>query len=265
MVASVLEIFLKSIFASVCVTEQESNYSHYVIWPLLDTIVATVDDLKFHCGEYRLRSVDKEFSRRNIRNNQHYKSDGCISTLIDDAHIELVLLEVSGPFKLNDESRFTKDHVKAGYGLIAMLNEIAHIYKFASFDVFTSVRIFFLHAKKNKLRFWSFEMAAPGLYVLNLLNSVVIPDNCTSCELPVESLCVQLWNLRTMIQQTITAIANLKNSHIVNQRAYNRSHRQSPNSIPTLLTDSLKINPKIKLDVEYVPADDELAINSTLF
>ncbi|KAI8643567.1 hypothetical protein BD408DRAFT_442431 [Parasitella parasitica] len=265
MVTSVLEIFLKSIFASVCVTDQESNYSHYIIWPLLDVVVATVDELKFHCGEYRLGSVDKELSRKNIRSNQYYKSDGCISTLIDDARIELVLLEVSGPFKLNDESRFIRDHVKAGYGLIAMLNEIAHTYKFASFDIFTTVRIFFLHAKKNKLRFWSFEMPAPGLYVLNLLNSVVIPDNCTSCELPVESLCIELWNLRTMIQQTITAIANLRQSHIVNQRIYNRSHRQFPDLMPTLLTDSLRINPKVKLDVGYIPADDELAIDSSLF
>jgi hypothetical protein len=265
MVTSVLEIFLKSIFAGVCITDQESNYSHYVIWPLLDTVIATVDELKFHCGEYRLGSVDKELSRKNICNSQYYKSDGCISTLIDDVRIELVLLEVSGPFKLDDESRFIKDHVKAGYGLIAMLNEIADTYKFASFDVFSTVRIFFLHAKKNKLRFWSFEMPAPGLYVLNLLNSVVIPDNCASCELPVKSLCIELWNLRTMLQQTVTAIANLRKSHIVNQRVYNRSYRQFPDLMPTLLTDSLRINPKVKLDVDYIPAYDELAIDSSLF
>ncbi|RCH92224.1 hypothetical protein CU097_008000 [Rhizopus azygosporus] len=70
------------------------------------------------------------------------------------------------PFKLDDESRLVNDHVKAGYGLITMLNEIAYTYKFASSDVFNTVRIFFLHAKKNKLRFWSFEMPAPGLYML---------------------------------------------------------------------------------------------------
>lgn len=244
-VTSVLEILMKSVFASVCVTDEEANYSHYVIWPLLGTIIATVDELNFHCGEYRLGAVDKELSRRNIRSNEHYKSDGCISTLIDGIRIELVLLEVSGPFKLDDESRFVKDHVKAGYGLIAMLNEIAYTNKFASFGVFTTVRIFFLHAKKNKLRFWSFEMPAPGLYVLNLLNSAVIPDNRASCELPVESLCIELWNLRNMLQQTVTTIAKLRQSHIVNQRAYNRSHREFPDLVPT--------------------AYDELAINSSLF
>ncbi|KAI9362617.1 hypothetical protein BD770DRAFT_315784 [Pilaira anomala] len=264
-VASVLEILMKSVFAGVCVTDEEANYSHYVIWPLLDTIIVTVDKLKFHCGDYRLRSVDKAFSRRNIHSNEHYKSDGCISTLIDGVYMELVLLEVSGPFKLDDESRFVKDHVKAGYGLVAMLNEIAYTYNFASFDVFTTVRIFFLHAKKNKLRFWSFEMPSPGLYVLNLLNSVVIPDNCASCELPVESLCIELWNLRTMLQQTVTALSNLRQSHIINQRAYNRSHRELPDLMPNLLTDSLRINPEVKLDVNYIPAYDELIINSSLF
>lgn len=110
--------------------------------------------------------MNKKLFRRNIRSNQHYKSDGCISTLIDGVCIDLVLLEMSDPFKLDDESRFVKDHVKAGYGLIAVLNEIAYTYKFASSDVFNTLRIFFLHAKKNKLRFWSFKMSAPGLYML---------------------------------------------------------------------------------------------------
>lgn len=31
-------------------------------------------------------------------------------------------------------------------------------------------------------------MPAPGLRVLNLVNSVIIPDNCASCELPMELL-----------------------------------------------------------------------------
>lgn len=55
-----------------------------------------------------------------------------------------MLLEVFGAFKLDDESRFVNDHVKAGYGLIAMLSEIAYTCKFASFDLFTSVYVFFL-------------------------------------------------------------------------------------------------------------------------
>lgn len=113
-VVSVLEIFMKSVFAGVCVTDEEANYSHYVIWPLLDTIIVIVDELKFHCGEYRSRYVDKELSRRNIRSKMHYKYDICISTLIDGVHIELMILEVSGPFKLDDESKFVKYHVKTG-------------------------------------------------------------------------------------------------------------------------------------------------------
>ncbi|KAI9483832.1 MAG: hypothetical protein EXX96DRAFT_559849 [Benjaminiella poitrasii] len=158
-----------------------------------------------------------------------------------------------------------EDHVKAGYGLVAMLNEIAYTYNFASFDVFTTVRIFFNHVKNNKLRFWSFEMPSLGLYVLNLINSMAISDNCTSCELPVESLCIELWNLRTMLQQTVTALTNLRQSYIVNQRVYNRVHRQFPDLMPTLLTGSLRINPKVKLDVDCIPSTDELVTNSSLF
>lgn len=91
---------MKSVFVGVSITEEEANYSHYLIWPLLDTIVATVDHISFHCGEYRLKAVDKELSRRNLHSNEHYKSDGCISTLVDGVRLELLLLEVSGPLNL---------------------------------------------------------------------------------------------------------------------------------------------------------------------
>lgn len=60
MMTSVLEIFLNSVFAGVLVTNEESNYSHYVIWPLLNTVIVTVDELKFHCGEYCLGTVEQE-------------------------------------------------------------------------------------------------------------------------------------------------------------------------------------------------------------
>ncbi|KAI8088501.1 hypothetical protein BDF21DRAFT_396644 [Thamnidium elegans] len=99
------------------------------------------------------------------------------------------------------------------------------------------------HAKKKKLRFWSFGKPAPGLYVLNLLNNAAIPDKRASCELTVEPLCIELLDLRTMLRQTITAIVNLRESHTVNQRAYNRSCREFPDLMPSLLTDSLRINP----------------------
>lgn len=108
-------------------------------------------------------------------------------------------------------------------------------------------------------------MRSPGLYVMNFLNSAVIPDDCATCEQPIESLYVELRSLRSMLQQTTTAINNLKKSHIINQRAYNRSRRQLPDLTPTLLSDSLGINPDVKLDVEYLPSHDELAINSSLF
>lgn len=95
----------------------------YAAWPLLDTVIATVDEQRLL---YRLKSIDREYSCRNSRNNQHYNADGCISTVIDNNRIELALLEVSSAFKFDEEGKITKDHVKAGYGMIAMLNDIAY-------------------------------------------------------------------------------------------------------------------------------------------
>lgn len=44
-------------------------------------------------------------------------------------------------------------------------------------------------------------------------------------------------------------------SHVVNQRVHTHSHRQ----FPTLLTDSLQINPEIKLNADHIPDYDEPA------
>lgn len=60
MMTSVLEIFLNSVFAGALVANEGSNCSRYVIWPLLNTGIVNVDELKFYCGEYCLGTVEQE-------------------------------------------------------------------------------------------------------------------------------------------------------------------------------------------------------------
>lgn len=77
--------------------------------------------------------------------------------------IELALLEISGSFKLDNKSQITKDHFKVGYELVVAM--LLHAYNFvsfdilavgpfrkchASFDIFSSLCTFSVHAKKAK-------------------------------------------------------------------------------------------------------------------
>lgn len=72
----------------------ESNYSFYVIWPLVEFVVHSSDvaDFFFACGEYSLSSTKEE-----------YKADGVV---LHNDEVEICLLEVSGPFGLKDVIRF---------------------------------------------------------------------------------------------------------------------------------------------------------------
>ncbi|GAN09074.1 hypothetical protein MAM1_0242c08596 [Mucor ambiguus] len=263
-VHSIMLTLLSSTLSTIDITFNETCFSYYVVWPLIHAVTKAIDGATFNPGEYYLRAISCEFARRKISNNQHYKADGCISVKVKDIKHELVLLEVSGPFKLENEGRFTKDHVKAGYGLVAMLNQIAYQYEYASFDVLTGVRIYFVHAKSNKLRLWSFEMASPGIYVLNLLDSQTLPDDFASSELAVESLCIELWHLKELLDYTAHQIQLLANSDAQNKREFSRARRTMPDIKPTLLRDSLKIDAEVKLNVDYLKDHQELDICSSL-
>lgn len=246
------------------IASHEADFSYFIVWPLIDAVAKAVNGAKFNPGEYHLEAIAAEFDRRRIGNKQHYKADGCISLNINNAKHELVLLEVSGHYKLKDEPRFTKDHVKAGYGLVAMLNQIVYQYKYASFEIFTAIRLYFVHVKNTKLRLWSFEMASPGIYILNLVDSQTLPDSFATSELALESLCIELWNLKEMLDSTILNIQLLAKSDAENQRAFNRKRRGTPNLKPTLLPDALKITPQVKLGVNRINDYQELDICSSL-
>lgn len=67
-----------------------------------------------------------------------------------------------------------------------------------------------------------------------------------------------------LLQQTITVIARLRQPHITNQRAYNRSFRGFLTLTPSLLTNSSRINSEINLNVDYIPVYDEIVISSSI-
>lgn len=55
--------------------------------------------------------------------------------------VEVSLLEVSGSLSETNMGRFTKDHIKAGFGILALLQEIGY----GLLDTFASILIYFVH------------------------------------------------------------------------------------------------------------------------
>lgn len=107
--------------------------------------------------------------------NCYYNADGII--VDNNTGLELCLLETSGPFGLVDVSRETTDHVKAAYGLLSMLHTIAHQFIYADINVYQKLKICFVHAAQDRIRLWSFCLVSEELYILNRVDSAVLPTS----------------------------------------------------------------------------------------
>ncbi|CAO3637886.1 unnamed protein product [Cunninghamella blakesleeana] len=259
-IINIITIFAGTVFKGKNISNSESNFSFRIVWPLMELL--TSEEVVFECGEYILKSMKEECKRRiddsHVLKNSQYKSDGCF--LYND-NIEIGLLEVSGAYGNNDIKRHTKDHIKAGFGMLAMLNNLARKYKFGSFDIFSSIRFFFIHVKEKRLRLWSFEMANSGIYIMNMIDHVNLPSDREICEHDIRHLIKLLWTFKHLLTHTTKCIDDLKTSHINTMKSIARHH--IPDNEVKELTSHLKFSKSLKLDVSYIPDSDDLVLTSS--
>lgn len=117
----------------------------------------------------------KDLERLEMSTKSYYNADGVI--MDDDTGLKLCLLETSGPFGLIDVSRETTDQVKAAYGLLSMLHTIAHQFVHADIQVYQKLKICFVHAAQDRVILWSFCLIDKKLYLLNRVDSAVLPTS----------------------------------------------------------------------------------------
>lgn len=156
-------------------SKQESVYNYRAVFRFFDAVVSANTSCTFIPGETRLQAINNEFKRLDMTTKSYYNADGII--LDNDTGLELCLLETSGPFGLINVSRETTDQVKAAYGLLAMLHTIAHQFVHADIQVFKKLKICFIHAAQDRIRLWSFCLIDKELYVLNRVDSAVVPTS----------------------------------------------------------------------------------------
>lgn len=130
------------------IKKSEANYSSYLIDPFMKIVSDFVEANKcfYQIGEYKLEAIHKGIKRRHdVRlENTSYNADGCHMSTVAGEYIELSFLEVSGSIIETSQARFTKDHVKAGFGALALLQEIGHLFKLGSIETFSSILVSYL-------------------------------------------------------------------------------------------------------------------------
>lgn len=185
---------MTQVFNSEEITEQESTYNHNVIWRFFDTIKLVTPYCKFIPGETRLQAIKSELKRRDLSLSSYYNADGI---LLDKTYdLELAILETTGPFGLKDTARETTDHVKAAYGLLAMIHKTAYSYIYADVYFFLKFKVYFIHAARKKIRLWSFGLVNKELYVLNRIQSAVLPTSNVESKKKVEDITNMMWELK---------------------------------------------------------------------
>lgn len=111
-------------------------------------VEASGDLYQFVPGEVRLNTIRNELIRRGLHTTTYYNADGII---IENKHnLEVVLLETSGAYDSCSSNKETTDHIKAAYGLLAMLHTAARLYNCADVELFKKLNIPFVHVAKKK-------------------------------------------------------------------------------------------------------------------
>ncbi|KAI7896303.1 uncharacterized protein EV154DRAFT_389809, partial [Mucor mucedo] len=57
---------------------------------------------------------------------------------------ELSLLKISGGIEEESQGRLTKDHGKAGFGILSMLQRIGYMFPYGSLETFSTMLLYFV-------------------------------------------------------------------------------------------------------------------------
>ncbi|KAI8081923.1 uncharacterized protein B0P05DRAFT_578882 [Gilbertella persicaria] len=243
------------------ITEKESIYNFRVIWRFFDAIKMVTPYCKFIPGETRLQAINYELKRRGLSLSHYYNADGI---LIDkDFDLELVILETTGPFGLKDVPRETTDHIKAAYGLLAMLHKVAYCYEYADADIFKKLKVYFVHAAEERLRLWSFGLVQKELYIFNRVRSANLSLTHIGSKENFMDVTNLMWELKINIDNSHKILQDIKKNHEENKKAIEQGldGHEKIKKLEELLAETAEVKLSSRVseaeDIYVFPSDNE--------
>ncbi|KAI8076497.1 uncharacterized protein B0P05DRAFT_472289, partial [Gilbertella persicaria] len=125
----------------------EVNFNVRIIFPIIQSLVRNMDNMRFLPGETRLKAVSKELKLLSNDTTHYYNADGILS--LRSSNLEIALLETTGKLNVEDRPKEVKDYIKAGYGLVSMLHNIGRLYHYADFKIFRMVSVYFIQVTRK--------------------------------------------------------------------------------------------------------------------
>ncbi|CAO3649580.1 unnamed protein product [Cunninghamella blakesleeana] len=247
-------LFIKnvaSIMVSIYQTLPSLSYSESVlntklVFPFMNAIIDYMMDINdtahstikpyFIPGEEQLISMTTQLERIGTRhdNRYRYNADGIIR-LNGLLNLEIMILETSGPYKNDDNSKVSFDIHKAMFGLLSVLKTIADQFEYASLKSFQQLKVFFLHFSGSNCRIWSLRYSENGVYLFLREDKVILHQTFQEKDDLLLPLFGFFFNLKEKINTCINQLSILQQEHKENKRAF----RHNPNS-PTLLSKIIK-------------------------
>ncbi|CEG65882.1 hypothetical protein RMATCC62417_02569 [Rhizopus microsporus] len=169
--------------------------------------------------------------------SQFYNADGVLWN--KNHNLEVAIFETTGPFKQYNAPKETKDYVKSGYSLVAMLHVIGREYQYGSFGIFKQIGVFFVQATR----------------------SVGMPTHAQGSEESIRQLVNLFWLLKTLVLETNQAMDSLRSSHVENMKLKTRNLEGS--SEITDLRSFFKLNADVKLPQTYIKQSKRIQMHSS--
>jgi hypothetical protein len=147
-VTTVLSIYRWRVFKKLpYIGSGELAYRSVFVHPYIETVISCINDpdLGYNTGEKSVKAMNTQMDRLGLRASkyQSYKADGIICF----KEIEVFLMENSGSYGKCTKHKASGDHHKAVYGVLGIVKTIADTYKYATFDTFQRLKVFFLQTR----------------------------------------------------------------------------------------------------------------------
>ncbi|KAI8890589.1 hypothetical protein K501DRAFT_266034 [Backusella circina FSU 941] len=112
----------------------------------------------------------------------------------------------------NERSCHAYDHVKGTFSVLSMFNFITSTFRFANIELITSLRVSFLHARKNRLHLWMLEMPTTNVSLLNRI-AVYKINECFGSLATVIKLGNFMLKLKSTLEICARSVSDIRTSH----------------------------------------------------
>ncbi|KAI8144736.1 hypothetical protein BJV82DRAFT_57723 [Fennellomyces sp. T-0311] len=153
-----------------------------------------------------------------------YKADGILRCKDpkNGHNMELALLETSKAYDAASPTKFNYDFHKGMYGSVAMLKTIADRFRYASFKVFSRLKLYFLHAHTEHIRLWSISCPEPRVFLMMREDKCTVPVDSNDDPKVLLDYIGFSWTFKERLENTLKVLSDLEksNSKVMAEMAY---------------------------------------------